>query len=148
MEIFEILTDQLYQSGAPQSDDDWAPILERNIDVVVDLYGGLLDPGVPTIPNTIVYVFWPIIDGPLLPDLSALEALTDAACRLVRGGHRVLVHCHQGKSRSGLFNAMVLMKLRGIDGRTAIAMVRQARPGALGNEAFTAYLEGLPAPKI
>ncbi len=145
MEIFEILKDQLYQSGAPEEVADWEPIHAQRIDVVVDLYG-TLDPGVPTDPNSILYLFWPIADTAALPDTAILEVLTTAV-RLIGHGHRVLVHCHRGKSRSGLFNAVVVMKLSGVDGRTAIEIVRRGRPGALGNQTFVEYLEVLPAPK-
>ncbi len=146
MEIFGILEGQLYQSGAPEGVADWEPIHAQRIDVVVDLYG-TLDPGVPTDPNSILYLFWPIADTAALPDTTILEVLTDTAVRLIGHGHRVLVHCHRGKSRSGLFNAIVVMKLTGVDGRTAIEIVRRGRPGALGNQTFVDYLEGLPAPK-
>jgi protein-tyrosine phosphatase len=57
-----------------------------------------------------------------------------------------LVHCHQGKSRSGLFNALVTRQILGISGAEAVDLVRRKRPGALGNEVFTAYLRSLPAP--
>lgn len=144
MEIFEILTGQLYQSGAPEEGTDWEPIHALRIDVVVDLYG-TLDPGVPTDPNSILYIFWPIEDTAALPDAAILDVLTDAAARLIGHGHRVLVHCHRGKSRSGLFNAIVVMKMSGVDGRTAVDIVRRGRPGALGNQTFVEYLEGLPA---
>ena len=145
MEIFEILPNQLYQSGVPEDEADWQPIHERHIDVVVDLYG-TLDPGVPTTPNSILYAFWPIEDVPQLPDMTIMDALTDLAVRLIRTGHRVLVHCHKGKSRSGLFNALVAMKILHIDGKAAVELVRQARPGALGNQVFAEYLEQLPVP--
>lgn len=145
MEIFEILKDRLYQSGAPEDAADWQPIHERNIDVVVDLYG-TLDPGVPTAPNSILYIFWPIEDSARLPDMTIMAALIDVAVRLMRDGHRVLVHCHKGKSRSGLFNALVAMKVLHIDGKAAVDLVRRCRPEALGNQVFTEYLEQLPAP--
>jgi protein-tyrosine phosphatase len=145
MEVFEILKDRLYQSGAPEDPVDWQPIYERNIDVVVDLYG-TLDPGVPTAPNSILYIFWPIEDTARLPDMKIMAALTDMAVRLMLDGHRVLVHCHKGKSRSGLFNALVAMKVLHIDGKAAVDLVRGRRPGALGNQVFTEYLEHLPAP--
>jgi protein-tyrosine phosphatase len=145
MEIFEILPSQLYQSGAPEGDADWQPIHERHIDVVVDLYG-TLDPGVPTIPNSILYIFWPIEDSPKLPDMNSMDALTDFVVRLIRNGHTALVHCHRGKSRSGLFNALVAMKMLRIDGKAAVDLIRQRRPGALGNQVFAEYLERLPAP--
>lgn len=145
MEVFEILKGQLYQSGAPQDAADWRPIQDLGIDVVVDLYG-TLDEGVPTAPNSILYVFWPIADSPELPDTRVLDVLVDAIVRLIGLEHRVLVHCHMGKSRSGLFNALVAMKILGISGAEAVDLVRRQRPGSLGNQVFAAYLQGLPAP--
>ncbi|MHB8375830.1 MAG: protein-tyrosine phosphatase family protein [Dehalococcoidia bacterium] len=145
MELFEILEGQLYQSGAVEGAGDWQPIHDRKIDVVVDLFG-TLDPDVPTQANSILYLFWPIEDHAELPDLRMLDALTDLAVREIREGHKVLAHCHKGKSRSGLFNAIVVMKLRSVDGQRAIDIVRQGRPEALGNTSFVAYLESLSAP--
>jgi protein-tyrosine phosphatase len=144
MEIFEILKNQLYQSGAPEEAADWQPIRDRNIDVVVDLYG-TLDPGVPTEPNSILYLFWPIEDAAVLPDVHILDVLTDTVARLIALGHKVLVHCHRGKSRSGLINAIVVMKMLKLDGNAAIDIIRQGRPGALGNQTFVEYLQGLRA---
>lgn len=145
VEICEIINNQLYQSGAPEGDVDWQPIHDRRIDVVVDLHG-TLDPGVPTSPNSILYIFWPIEDHPELPDLRILDVLTDAIVREIHDGHKALVHCHRGKSRSGLFNAIVVMKLLDVDGTHAIEIVRQGQPEALGNQSFAAYLASLPAP--
>lgn len=145
MEIFEILEGQLYQSGAPKDEAEWGSIRARGIDVVVDLFG-TLDPGVPTEPNSILYIFWPIEDIDVLPALGILNTLVDAVVRLIQLGHKVLVHCHMGKSRSGLLNALVVMKIRGISGRDAVEFIRGRRLGALGNAVFTAYLDSLPAP--
>ena len=145
MEVYEILTGQLYQSGAPQEAAEWQPVLGLGIDVVVDLYG-TMDANVPTAPNSILYIFWPIADIPELPDLQILDVLVDAVVRLIRLGHKVLVHCHMGKSRSGLFNAAVAMKILGISGEEAVDLVRRRRAGALGNQVFTTYLQSLPAP--
>jgi protein-tyrosine phosphatase len=145
MEIFDILENQLYQSGAPEDAADWQPIHERGIDVIVDLYG-TLDLGVPTTPNSILYIFWPIEDIAKLPDMTIMDAFVDLAVRYMRDGHRVLVHCHKGKSRSGLFNALVAMKVLHIDGAAAVDFVRQRRTGALGNQVFAGYLEQLPTP--
>ena len=145
MEIFEILEGRLYQSGAPREAAEWDSIRARGIDVVVDLFG-TLDPGVPVVPNSILYIFWPIEDIDALPSLGILNTIVDAVVRLILLGHKALVHCHQGKSRSGLVNALVAMQLLGMSGRDAVALVRRRRPGALGNAVFVQYLESLPAP--
>ena len=146
MEIFEIVKDKLYQSGAPEDVGEWQPVQALKIDVVLDLFG-TLDPGVPTAPNSILYIFWPIEDHPQLPDVQVMTILVDTIVRLIGAGHKVLVHCHKGKSRSGMINALVAMQLLGISGADAVDLVRRQRPGALGNQAFATYVQGLPAPK-
>jgi len=145
VEVYEILNGRLYQSGAPEAAAEWDPIRARGIDVVIDLYG-TLDPGVPTMPNSILYIFWPIADVPELPDMNVMNILVDTAVRLIGRGHKVLVHCHRGKSRSGLFNALVARQILGITGAEAVDLVQRRRPQALGNATFAAYLEALPAP--
>jgi len=145
LEIFEILEGQLYQSGAPEDAAEWTSVRSLGIDVVVDLFGSL-DPGVPIEPNSILYIYWPIEDAAALPAIGILNVLVDAIVRLIRLGHKVLVHCHRGKSRSGLVNALVVMQMLGITGADAVEFVRSRRPGALGNEVFTAYLRAQPAP--
>jgi len=145
LEIFEILDGRLYQSGAPEDAAEWTSIRARGIDVVVDLFGSL-DPGVPVEPNSILYIYWPIEDAAALPAMGIMSILVDAVVRLIQLGHKVLVHCHKGKSRSGLLNALVAMQILGISGADAVALLRRRRPGALGNQVFSAYLESLPAP--
>ena len=144
MELYEIVKGRLYQSGAVEG-VDWQPIHARKIDIVIDLHG-TLDPGVPTTPNSILYIYWPLEDHAELPDVRMLDALTDMVGREIVEGHKVRTHCHKGKSRSGMFNAVVAMKLLGIDGSRAIDVVRKGRPEALGNMSFVAYLKSLTAP--
>lgn len=100
----------------------------------------------PNAPNSILYIFRPSEDHPELPDLRILHVLTDAMLREIKDGHRVLVHCHKGTSRSGLFDAIVVMKLLHVDGKTAVEIVRKGRPEALETLSFSSYLESLPAP--
>ncbi|HKX18412.1 MAG TPA: hypothetical protein VJT33_10425 [bacterium] len=75
-----------------------------------------------------------------------MQTIVDALVRLILLGHKVLVHRHMGKSRSGLVDALVAMKILGINGREAVELVRRRRPGALGNAVFVQYLESLPRP--
>ncbi|MBI4915451.1 MAG: hypothetical protein HY825_06355 [Acidobacteria bacterium] len=121
---------------------DFSPILERGIDVVIDLEGGL-DHGVPTVPNQILYVYFPIYDEDL-PNLVKLEGVARLGADLVRAGHRVLSHCGMGFNRSALVAGRILIEL-GVPGKDVVARLRAARPGALFNEVFAAHLESLPA---
>jgi protein-tyrosine phosphatase len=121
---------------------DFSPVLDRGIDVVIDLEGGL-DHGVPTVPNHMLYVYFPIYDEDL-PNLAKLEGVARLGADLVRSGHRVLSHCGMGFNRSALVAGRILVEL-GVPGSHAVAHLRAARPGALFNEVFAAHLESLPA---
>jgi len=132
----------LYLSGEIE---DWQPLRERGIDTVVDLDGGI-DAGIPAAPNSILYVYNPILDEDL-PDLGRIEAVARLVAELVASGHRVLVHCRMGLNRSVLVTATALTYL-GMTGERAVQVLRDRRPGALFNEAFAAHVLGLPARRI
>ena len=80
--------------------DDWAPLEKRGIDTVIDLDGDL-DRCIPTIPNQVLYIYFPILDENL-PDLPKLNAIADLGASLIHTGHRVLSHCGMGFNRSAL----------------------------------------------
>jgi protein-tyrosine phosphatase len=119
---------------------DWAPLAERGIDTVIDLEGGL-DHCVPTLHNQVLYVYYPIFDEDL-PNLDKLLAVARMGADLVRSGHRVLSHCGMGFNRSALVAGLILVRL-GATGAEAVARLRSCRPGALFNERFAEYLDGL-----
>lgn len=119
---------------------EWGPLEERGIDTVIDLEGGL-DHCIPTVPDQILYVYFPIYDE-ALPNLEKLEAVADMAARLIRSGHRVLSHCRMGFNRSALVAGLTLCRL-GMSGPEAVQRLRSCRPGALFNEVFAAHLESL-----
>jgi hypothetical protein len=119
---------------------DWAPLAALGIDTVIDLEGGL-DHCIPTVPNHVLYVYFPIYDEEL-PNLAKLNAIADMAAGLIRSGHRVLSHCGMGFNRSALVAGLVLVRL-GVSGPDAVARLRRCRPGALFNEVFAAHLDSL-----
>lgn len=119
---------------------DWSPILERGIEAVIDLEGGL-DHGVPTVPDGLVYLYYPIYDEDL-PDLEKLSAVVDLGTALVRARRRVLSHCGMGFNRSALVAGLILHRL-GHPGPDVVARLRRCRPGALFNERFAAHLSSL-----
>ncbi len=96
----------------------------------------------------------PFLDTENLWEMPRIARIAnDAADRIVEklaSGRVVLVTCAQGRNRSGLVSALVLMRRRGLSGRDAVAQVRAGRnaamplgEGALTNEMFVAYLESL-----
>lgn len=138
MELFPIDdAEMLFISPAIE---DWSPVLARKIGCVIDL-DGEVDHGVPTLPNHMLYVYFPIFDEDL-PDLARLDAVATLGTRLLESGQRVLSHCGMGFNRSALVAGLILVQ-RGMKGADAVVRIRSRRPGALFNETFAAYLESL-----
>ena len=123
---------------------DWDAVSSRGIDTVIDLEGGL-DIGVPTVPNQILYVYFPILDEDL-PDLEKLDAVAALGANLVAQGHRVLSHCGMGFNRSALVAGLMLHRL-GMPGPQVVRRLRERREGALFNERFARHLEALGPPR-
>ena len=121
--------------------DDWQPLKECCIDAVIDLDGDL-DKGVPTDPNQVLYIYFPIFDENL-PDLVKLHAVARLGATLIGSGQKVLTHCRMGFNRSALVAGLILVHL-GMSGAAAVELLRLKRPGALFNENFAAYLQSLP----
>jgi protein-tyrosine phosphatase len=119
---------------------DWGSLDERDISVVIDLEGEL-DSGVPTLPNHILYVYFPIFDEEL-PDLPKLHAVARLGASLVRQGHKVLSHCGMGFNRSALVAGLILVHM-GMSGEQAVRHLRERRRGALFNDVFARYLESV-----
>jgi protein-tyrosine phosphatase len=122
---------------------DWAPLEAAQIDTVIDLDAGL-DHCIPTVPNQVLYVYFPIFDEDL-PNLDKLNAVADLAAQLIRTGHRVLSHCGMGFNRSALVAGLTLLRL-GVSGEEAVSRLRACRPGALFNDCFAAHLASQATP--
>jgi protein-tyrosine phosphatase len=136
-----IQLDERGQLFISPSIDNWQLIEDHGITAVIDLDGDV-DLGIPCIPNHMLYVYFPVYDEGL-PDLNKLHALARLGAHLVASGEKVLAHCGMGFNRSALVAGLVLTYL-GIKGADAVALLREKRPGALFNENFAKYLEGLP----
>jgi protein-tyrosine phosphatase len=120
--------------------EDWKYVEEHGITVVIDLEGEI-DRDIPTMPNHILYVYFPIYDEDL-PDMAKLHGVARMAASLVAAGHKVLSHCGMGFNRSALLAGLILRYL-GMSGPEVVEHLRQRRPGALFNEVFAAYLLSL-----
>lgn len=120
--------------------EQWDPVAAHEITVVIDLEGEL-DHCVPTVPNHVLYLYFPIYDEDL-PDLQKLHAVARLGATLVESGHKVLSHCGMGYNRSALVAGLILHHL-GMPGPEIVRFLRERRPGALFNEVFAEYLLGL-----
>lgn len=119
---------------------DWDIVSSYGVDTVIDLEGGL-DQCIPSMPNSCLYVYFPIYDEHL-PDLQKLEAVVSLGAHLVANGHRVLSHCGMGFNRSALVAGGILNRL-GMPGASVVERLRERRPGALFNEVFAEHLRAL-----
>ena len=120
--------------------DDWTPLEDLRISAVIDMDGDL-DIGVPTVPNHMLYIYFPIFDEEL-PDLEKLHAVARMGAGLIKSGHKLLSHCGMGFNRSALMAGLIMIYL-GRTGPDAVELIRQRRPGALFNENFASYLMSL-----
>ena len=119
---------------------DWLTVDRYKVDIVIDL-DGRLDDGVPTAPDHLLYVYFPIQDDDL-PNLAKLHAVASLGATLLREGHCVLSHCGLGFNRSALVAGLILNQL-GMSGCEAVERLRDRRPGALFNDRFASYLQSL-----
>lgn len=90
----------------------------------------------------IVFLHWPFVDGPL-PDRSSCELVAGTVVAALRVGWTVLVHCQEGRNRSGLIVALVVRQIAGCSGADAVELVRSRRY-SLSNREFVAALAQLP----
>lgn len=90
------------------------------------------------------YIYFPISDGKVIP--RGLEFVAYDLAQYIRLGRGVIVHCRAGRNRSGLLSALVVREVTGCTGEEALAHVQRARPNALANPHFCAYLRSLDAP--
>ena len=121
---------------------DWRPLTDRKVRLVIDLEGQV-DSGIPTIPNNLIYTYFPFEDNEL-PDLIKLHALGRLAAEMMQHQRAVLIHCAMGLNRSPLMAGVALTYL-GLSGSEAISLLQQRRPGALYNPVYASYLASLPA---
>ena len=140
--IYEILPG-LYQSGVPETNQDW-DLAWSLADIVVSLECAGYWPG-PDIPTGKLYIAWNIDDGPV-PNLETLAELDCLLTNFIQGlGRKVLIHCAAGVNRSGLLTARIVRSIALVSGRSAAEHVRSKRPGALINPQFNDHLNNLHA---
>ncbi len=79
----------------------------------------------------VIYLPTPDFDVPPREDL---ESALVMAIRQARAGRNIVIHCHAGLGRTGLFAAFLAKKVLGLSGEEAFHWVRRYIPGALETE--------------
>jgi len=139
LKVHTIIPGKLYQRGefVKWSLKDKLKELQRlRVSIVVNLWNipdVLLKDAIPH------YYHLPIPDSIVKDDKMLLKIVKEVA-NLIREGKAALVHCHAGRNRSGLFNALLCMNLLGMTGAAAVEHVRLRRPNALANENFVEFI--------
>ncbi|MBA2662743.1 MAG: dual specificity protein phosphatase family protein [Bradymonadaceae bacterium] len=87
-------------------------------------------------------LYFPIPDQGIPSDPGAFAELCAQITERLADGRRVVVHCMGGLGRSGLVAAACIIGL-GYSSEQAIALVRNARPGAVENTAQERFLAGV-----
>ncbi len=136
MEIYQV--DENGQLFISPDVDDWQPVIEHGITVIFDMDSDL-DVGVPTIPDQVLYLYFPFEDREL-PDLQRLHAIAQLGASLIQNGHKVLSHCGMGHNRSALVAGLIMTYL-GVNGEEALNRIRARRMGALYNRNYAGYLQ-------
>jgi len=78
-------------------------------------------------------------DGDLELCLARLPLAYEYALNEIESGNSVLVHCRQGKDRTGLFMAYFLRRQLGMSGKDAIDQVKTVRPIAFTAEGWEQF---------
>ena len=139
LKVHAIIPGKLYQRGEFAKfplPEKLRELARLRVSVIVNLWS------VPDIElqKTIPYYYHlPIPDGNI-KDGELLLLKAQEIARLIRGGKGAIVHCHAGRNRSGLFNALLCMELLGMSGQEAIDHVRRRRPNAIDNNHFVEFL--------
>ena len=126
----------LFQSSKISRRGDLEKVKALKINTVIDLEGGF-DPPMDFLN---LYLYWPIHDAPLLPDLEILLMVAKFGMMELRSGKKVLVHCAQGLNRSGLVCGQIMI-LCGWSGQMVVDTIRKKRVGSLYNLVFYEYLK-------
>jgi len=142
MRIYEILPGKLYQSGEFRKlpiDEKLHSLGKYGIDTVVNLYKNEDNELKEYLYE---YIYNPLSDGKNFDSEQVME-IVETITDIIMGGHKVLVHCHVGRNRSGLINALVVMQVARCTGDEAIRIVRKARPRAIDNDEFERFIREL-----
>ena len=108
------------------------------IDVVVNLWHTADETMANIVGSGYIHRYLP--DGKT-PIFDEVERIAELVTPLIRKGKVILSHCYGGRNRSGLLNALIVMRVFQCDGKIAYEYVRKRRPNSLVNETFASWLQ-------
>lgn len=145
MKLHTVLDGKLYQRGEFHKFDKAKKIValhDANIGLVISCCGRKD----PDLAGHVDHVYSPFADGRYVPVPQLHRIVDRAVFTIEKEGQAVLTHCRAGRNRSALVNALIVRDILGVDGPTAMDLVRLARPNSLANPHFESYLSRLDAP--
>jgi len=112
-------------------------VRKYKIDMVINLWHTADEEMAKLVKTGYIHRYMP--DGKT-PIFDELERIADIVAPLIRKGTIVLSHCYGGRNRSGLLNAMIVMRVFHCNGQIALEYIQQRRPNSLVNETFANWL--------
>ncbi|MCH7663424.1 MAG: dual specificity protein phosphatase family protein [Chloroflexi bacterium] len=76
-------------------------------------------------------LYYPITDFSTPEDREAFSEAVDNAIQQVREGKNIVIHCYAGIGRTGMFAALMVRRILGLEGDDAIKWVRNFVPDAV-----------------
>lgn len=121
---------------------DIIPIVDNKIDCVIDLQGGFDLPELAYAIDSYLYCrLWDLLWFSPINE-PKLFRISKYGYGCWSAEQRVAVHCTQGMNRSALIIGLIL-RHSGMNGKDAVVLIQEKRPGSFYNTKFREYLENL-----
>lgn len=122
----------------PQLDNDLAVIHQLRITQLIDVLPKYQYPLDLLARDQINVTYYPLSNS-TMPDLNTTHQLIDQIIYYLRAGENVLIHCHEGVSRSAAMAALVLLHM-GYTPDWAINYIQRIRAGSFTLQMWHAYV--------
>lgn len=93
---------------------------------------------------TVIYA--PVPDF-LIPGGSEFQATLDKTLQAARAGQTIVIHCHAGIGRTGIFTACLARIVFNLTGEEAVSWVRQVIPHAVENDQQFQFIQAFEIPQ-
>jgi protein-tyrosine phosphatase len=90
-------------------------------------------------------IYAPVIDFSI-PEVGAFQEPIEETLRAAKAGETIVIHCHAGLGRTGMFAACLAKVVFGLNGRGAAAWVRQYIPRAIETPDQKRFVDGFKFP--